>query len=436
MGRKLSFSCAVLITCAPLLAQEAAKALAPRVDAAYPELKALYIDLHQHPEIAFQEKRTAGVLAAGLKGLGFEVTTGVGGTGVVGLLRNGTGPVVMLRTEMDALPMEEKTGLPYASKDFGKASDGSAVPTSHSCGHDLHMAAWLGTARLMAQSKATWHGTLMVVGQPAEEVVGGATAMLKDGLFIRFPKPDFAISMHDESTLPSGVIGYHPGYFRASSDSVDVTIFGRGGHGARPQSTVDPILIATRSIFGFQTLVSRENNPMDPAVVTVGAIHAGTIANIIPDQATLRISIRAFSPQVRKRLLAGIERQLKAEAQAASAPKEPSIRYVGATDAVFNDPALTQRLVATLKRGLGAASVVEMPALMTSEDFSQYGLAGVPAVLLHIGAVDPAALKTSAETGAPLPGPHSPQWAPDLEPTLKALVTAETLMLMDLLGAK
>lgn len=436
MNRISILALAALITGAPLRAQEGVGTLLPRVEAAYPDLKAIYIDLHQHPEIAFQETRTAGVLAAGLKRLGFEVTTGVGGTGVVGLLRNGAGPVVMLRTEMDALPMEEKTGLSYASKATGIGPDGSPVPAAHACGHDLHMAAWLGTARLMAQAKTAWRGTLMVVGQPAEEVVGGATAMLKDGLFTRFPKPDVALSMHDESSLPSGVIGYHPGYFRASSDTLDITLFGRGGHGARPQSTVDPVLIAARTILGLQTLVSRENNPMDPAVVTVGAVHAGTVANIIPDQATLRLSVRAFSPDVRKRLLAGIERQVRAEAQGANAPREPLIKRMGATDAVFNDVALTNRMAAVLRQGLGEASVVEMPAQMTSEDFSQYGLAGVPAVLLHIGAVDPALLKASAESGAPLPGPHSPQWAPDLEPTLKALVRAETLMLMELLGVK
>jgi hippurate hydrolase len=423
-----------LVLAAPLAAQDGAKALAPRLNAIYPELKDLYIDLHKNPELAFQEKRTAGVLAEGLKKLGFEVTTGVGGTGVVGLLKNGAGPVVMLRTELDGLPMEEKTGLPFASKATGIGSDGAPVPTAHACGHDLHMSAWFGTARLMAQSKGDWHGTLMLVGQPAEETVSGAAAMLKDGLFTRFPKPDFAISMHDDPSLPSGVIGYFPGYFRASSDSLDITIFGRGGHGARPQTTVDPVLIAARSILALQTLVSRENNPMDPAVVTVGAMHAGTVANIIPDQATLRISVRAFSPRVRKRLLAGIERQVKAEAMAASAPGEPSIKTTSATDSVFNDPALTKRMVDSLQRGLGPGAVVEMSAQMTSEDFSQYGLAGVPAVLLHIGAVDPATLKAAEANGTVLPGPHSPQWAPSLEPTLKALVTAETLMLMDLMG--
>jgi len=432
--RRSFTACSLLLAGAPLLGQEGARALAPKLESAYPELRKVYVDLHQHPEIAFQEKRTASVLAASLKDLGFEVTTGVGRTGVVGLLRNGPGPVVMLRTEIDALPIEEKTGLPYASKATGTAADGSAVPTAHACGHDLHMAGWLGTARLMAQASASWHGTLMLVGQPAEETVSGAVAMLKDGLFTRFPKPDFAISVHGEPTLPSGVVGYHSGYFRASADSLDIRIFGRGGHGARPQSTVDPVVIAARTILGFQTLVSREKDPLEPAVITVGAVHAGTVANIIPDEATLRVTVRAFSPAVRKQLLAGIERQLVAEAQAANAPRKPEITVVSATDTVFNDPALTERMAETLRRGMGESSVVEFVAQMGSEDFSQYGLAGVPSLLLHIGAVDPARLKAAEEKGTPIPGLHTPQWAPDVEPTLRALVTAETLMLLELMG--
>ncbi|HEX4382605.1 MAG TPA: amidohydrolase [Myxococcales bacterium] len=407
---------------------------APKVDAIYPSLREVYVDLHEHPELAFQEKRTAGILASALEALGFAVTRGVGGTGVVGILRNGPGPTVMLRTELDGLPMQEKTGLSYASKGTGTLPDGTSTPTAHSCGHDLHMTGWLGTARLMAQSKSDWHGTLMFVGQPAEETGSGASAMLKDGLFNKFPKPDFAISMHDDASLPAGIVGYHPGYFRASSDTVEITIHGRGGHAARPHKTVDPIVIAARAILGFQTLVSRETNPMDAAVVTVGVMQAGTVANIIPEQAVLRLSVRAFSPEVRKRLLEGIEREVKAEALSSNAPKEPSIKITGSTDSVFNPPELTQRMVQALRRGRGEASVAEMPALMTSEDFSRYGLAGVPAVLLHIGAVDGGQLKTAAAKGEVLPMPHSPLFAPDLEPTLKALVSSEVVMLLDLLG--
>ena len=394
-------------------------------------LEALYKDLHQHPELAFHEVRTAATLATRLKGLGYEVTTGVGKTGLVAILRNGPGPVIMLRTEIDALPVEEKTGLAFSSKATMKNDAGVTVPLAHACGHDLHMTGWLGTATVMAVLKDQWHGTLMLVGQPAEEIVGGASAMLADGLFVRFPKPDVVIGIHDEPTLPSGQVGFHAGFFRASADTIEVTIFGRGGHGAYPQRTVDPIVIAARSVLGIQTIVSRETNPMTPAVITVGAIHAGTVANIIPDQVQMLMTVRAFDPKVREHLLAAIKRQLDAEATAADAPAMPSIKIIGGTDAVYNDPALTAHITEVLSRDLGADSVREMPAQMGSEDFSQYGRAGAKAVLLHIGAVDPAELAS----GKTLPGLHSPQWAPQLEPTLRSMVTAEVVILTDLFTA-
>jgi hippurate hydrolase len=294
------------------------------------------------------------------------------------------------------------------------------------------MTGWYGAAKIMAQRRATWHGTLMLVGQPAEEILSGASAMLADGLFTRFPKPDYAISMHDEPSLPSGQVGFHPGFFRASSDSVDVTTFGRGGHGARPQNTVDPIVIAARAILGIQTIVSREIDPLSPAVVTIGAIHGGTEGNIIPDEVRMQMSVRSYDAKVREHILASIKRQLEAEATAANAPTMPSVKVVGGTDAVYNDPVLTSRLVTALRNKLGADSVREMPAKMTSEDFSQYGRAGVPAVLLHIGAVSPAALGS----GEKLPELHSSFWAPELEPSLGMLVSAEVIMLTELLGTK
>ena len=255
--------------------------------------------------------------------------------------------------------------------------------------------------------------------------------MLADGLFVRFPKSDVVIGIHDEPTLPSGQVGFHAGFFRASADTIEVTIFGRGGHGAYPQRTVDPIVIAARSVLGIQTIVSRETNPMTPAVITVGAIHAGTVANIIPDQVQMLMTVRAFDPKVREHLLAAIKRQLDAEATAADAPAMPSIKIIGGTDAVYNDPALTAHITEVLSRDLGADSVREMPAQMGSEDFSQYGRAGAKAVLLHIGAVDPAELAS----GKTLPGLHSPQWAPQLEPTLRSMVTAEVVILTDLFTA-
>jgi hippurate hydrolase len=412
------------------------RAGAAEVDAIYPEIEKLYIDLHQNPELPFHEQRTAATLAARVKALGYEVTTGVGGTGIVAILRNGSGPVVMFRTELDALPIEEKTGLPFASTVKTKNDAGDIVPVSHMCGHDLHMSAWVGTAALMAKNRERWHGTLILVGQPAEEIVAGARAMLGDGLFTRFPKPDYALGMHDEHSMPAGVIGFHAGYFRANSTSLEMTVYGKGGHGAFPHSAIDPVVIAARIVLGLQTVVSRENNPVDPAVITVGSIHGGSASNIIPDQVKLQITVRSLDPAVHKRLLAAIERQANGEALAANAPRAPSIEIKSNTDAVYNDPELTQRMVVAARAALGADRVVEMPAQMGGEDFSQFGLAGVRAVLLHVGAVDAAKLEESKKTGVPVPSVHSPLWAPVHEPTIKAAIVAEAAILMDLLNGK
>jgi len=403
----------------------------PEVAALEPELEALYRDLHQHPELGFQEQRTAAALATRVRALGYEVTTGVGKTGVVALLRNGPGPTVMLRTELDALPVEEQTGLPYASTDTMTDASGAIVHVAHACGHDLHMTAWYGTARLMAQQRSRWHGTLMLVGQPAEELGNGAAAMLADGLFTRFPKPDFALGMHDEPTLPSGVVGYHAGYFRAAVDSIEIVIHGRGGHGAYPHLAVDPIMIAARAIVGIQTVVSRETDALSPAVVTVGSIHGGTAPNIIPDEVRMLLTVRTFDATVRKHVLESIKRQVDAEATAANAPQPPGFTVYESADTVYNDPAVTTRLVAALHRELGADSAREMPPQMGAEDFSQYGRAGVRAVLLHIGAVSPEDLAS----GRPLPYLHSPLWAPQLEPTLRSMVAAEVVMLDELFRA-
>jgi amidohydrolase len=425
-----------LTLCLISMAAQAAPPTAAEVNALYPDLATLYRDLHQNPELGFQEKETAAKLAARVKSLGFEVTTGVGGTGIVALMKNGSGPTVMLRTELDALPVEEKTGAAFASKVVTKNTAGQSVPVMHACGHDLHMTAWSGTAKWMAEHRDQWHGTLMLVGQPAEEGSGGAAAMLKDGLFTRFPKPDFALSFHDDDTMPSGTIGFHPGFFRAASGGPIITLYGRGGHGAMPQNTVDPVVMAARTVLSLQTIVSRENNPMNPIVITVGSIHGGTGANVIPDEVKLELSVRTFDADVRKRVLASIDRIVKAEAVAAGAPREPHIEYRSGADSVFNDPALTQRLSAALRKTMGAEHVIEMPAKMTSEDFSAYGRAGVPSALLHIGAVAPSRLEEAKRTGVPVPAPHSPEWLPELEPTLKAAVTAETSALLELLGGK
>jgi len=427
----------LLIVSSQSIAQVGGGAWSPTpadVDAIYPDIEALYIDLHQHPELAFQEVQTAAKLAARVRALGFDVVTGVGKTGIVAVMKNGPGPTVMLRTELDALPVAEKTGLPFASTVVAKNAAGETIPVMHACGHDLHMAAWAGTARLMAGHRDRWRGTLVLVGQPAEEGGAGAKAMLSDGLFTRFPRPEFALSLHDDDTMPAGTIGYRPGLFRAMSDNVSIVVHGRGGHAAMPHNTVDPVILASRIVIALQTIVSRENNPIDPVVITVGSIHGGTQGNIIPDEVRLQLSVRTFTADVRSRTLAALRRVVRAEADAAAAPREPQVIVTPSSEApVINDSQLTLRLANRLKEVLGEANVVEMPPKMTAEDFAEYGRAGVRSTLLHIGAVDPVRLKVAQQTGIPVPAPHSPEWAPDRETTLKAAVRAEVTALAELL---
>lgn len=427
----------LLIVSSQSIAQVGGGAWSPTpadVDAIYPDIEALYIDLHQHPELAFQEVQTAAKLAARVRALGFDVVTGVGKTGIVAVMKNGPGPTVMLRTELDALPVAEKTGLPFASTVVAKNAAGETIPVMHACGHDLHMAAWAGTARLMAGHRDRWRGTLVLVGQPAEEGGAGAKAMLSDGLFTRFPRPEFALSLHDDDTMPAGTIGYRPGLFRAMSDNVSIVVHGRGGHAAMPHNTVDPVILASRIVIALQTIVSRENNPIDPVVITVGSIHGGTQGNIIPDEVRLQLSVRTFTAEVRSRTLAALRRVVRAEADAAAAPREPQVIVTPSSEApVINDSQLTLRLANRLKEVLGEANVVEMPPKMTAEDFAEYGRAGVRSTLLHIGAVDPVRLKVARQTGIPVPAPHSPEWAPDRETTLKAAVRAEVTALAELL---
>ncbi|HEX5133868.1 MAG TPA: amidohydrolase, partial [Thermoanaerobaculia bacterium] len=362
--------------------------LAP-LDAIYPDLEKLYLDLHQSPELSFHEEKTAAKMAERLRALGFEVTTGVGKTGVVGILRNGKGPTVMLRTDLDALPVEEQTGLPYASKVTTRDESGDHVHVMHACGHDIHMTSWIGAATLLSRAKDRWRGTLMMVGQPAEERGGGASKMLADGLFTRFPKPDFAFAIHDSAQAPAGTVLPISGYALANVDSVDITIYGRGGHGAYPHTTIDPIVIAARTVLALQTIVGRENNPLDPAVATVGSIHGGTKHNIIPDQVKLQLTVRSYKDDVRKHLLASIERIAKAEAAAAGAPRPPDVAVSDGTPATYNDPAVTKRVADALVRGLGADRVSQAEPVMGGEDFSEFGRAGVPSTLVWVGAVEP-----------------------------------------------
>ena len=406
------------------------------VEAVYPAAHELYLDIHQHPELSSHETRTATMLADKLRGLGYEVTEHVGGTGIVAILKNGSGLTVMLRTELDALPVEEKTGLPYASKVRATDDAGHEVPVSHACGHDLHMAAMYGTAVIMAQSKNSWHGTLMLIGQPAEETVAGARAMLADGLFTRFPKPDYAIAVHVTNELPAGIIGIVPGVLTTAADSLRVTIYGKGGHGAAPNTTIDPIVIAARTIVTLQTIVSREVKPGEMAVVTVGYIRAGTKNNIIPNEAEMGLTVRTYNPQIRKQVLTAIERIVKAEAAAGAVPRGPLIEHYESTDTVYNDPALAERLRPVLETALGKQNVEKTGPISFSEDFSYFVDAGVPSLFMRLGGADPAKLAEANRTNVPLPSNHSSYFAPDVEPSLRGAIEAEVSVLQNLLNGK
>jgi amidohydrolase len=422
----------LLAACACGLSSLAAGAT-PETDAVYPAAEALYLELHEHPELSGHEVQTAATLAGRLRALGYDVTEHVGGTGVVAILHNGPGRTIMLRTELDALPVEEKTGLPYASKVRTKDDAGNDVPVGHMCGHDLHMSALVASAAILVQTRKTWHGTLMLIGQPAEETVSGAEGMIHDGLFTRFPKPDAALALHVGNGLPAGKVGVVSGIYDTNADSLHITIFGKGGHGAMPNTAVDPIVIAARTILALQTIPSREVKPGEMAVITVGYIHAGTKNNIIPEEANLGLTVRTFSPDIRKQVLAAIARITKAEAEAAAAPRLPLIdRYEG-TDAVFNDPALTQQMRGVLEHALGRDNVVTDEPIAASEDFSAFVEQGIPGFYLSLGGADPQKLAAAQASKTSLPSNHSPLFAPDVDPALHTAITAEVAMLRDLL---
>jgi amidohydrolase len=424
----------ILALAATALAQQPASITPAEVDAAYPEMERLYLDLHKTPELSQHEEKTSAKMAEGLRKLGYEVTTNVGGFGVVGVLKNGAGKTVMIRTDMDALPVLEQTGLPYASTVRTKDDSGADVPVMHACGHDFHMASWMGTAALMAKNKSRWHGTLIMLGQPDEEKVGGAAAMIKDGLLTRFPRPDYAIAIHDDSGMAAGTLSVTPGYLLASSTAVNVTIFGRGGHGAHPHTTIDPVVIAARTILALQTIVSREINPLDSAVITVGSIHGGTKGNIIPDQVKLEMTVRAFKEPVRQHLLKSIERIVNAEAQAAGADRMPEIKIPETTLATYNDPTLAKQIESGLKQRLGADKLVPHDPVMGAEDFSEYGHAGIPSLIMFVGAVEPKKLAEAKEKNLPLPSLHSSKFAPEIGPTLRMGMLVETNSALELLG--
>ena len=403
------------------------------IDAAFPFLFDLYKDLHTRPELSFRETETAARLASELRKAGLEVTEGIGKTGVVALLRNGDGPVIMVRTDMDALPVTEATELPYASKVTTKDEDGSSVGVMHACGHDVHMASLVGTARLLAELRSTWRGTVMFVCQPAEERVGGAEAMLKDGLFERFEKPKYALALHCDATLEAGRVGFTPGYILANVDSVDITVRGRGGHGSQPNNTIDPVTIACRLVLDLQTIISREKSPTEPGVITVGSIHGGTKHNIIPDEVKLQITVRSYSDETRRLLLESIENKALAASASARAPR-PTITVSDSTPSTYNDPQLTERVAEVARKLLGAERVLRPEPRMGGEDFSQYGRAGVPICMFWLGTI-PASRIEASQKGTPLPSLHSSRFQPDPEPALKTGVRTMTSLVLDLLEA-
>jgi hippurate hydrolase len=416
--------------------KEQVDAINRRVADEYPALERLYKHLHTHPELSLQEEQTAARLVRELDGTGFEVTPHLGGHGVVAVLKNGAGPTLLVRTDMDALPVVEQTGLPYASKARARDREGKDVGVMHACGHDVHMTCWVGTARLLAGMKDRWHGTLVFIAQPAEEIGAGARAMLEDGLFSRFPRPDYCLALHCDAAKPFGHLAYTEGLALANVDSVDILVKGKGGHGAAPHTTVDPIVLAARIILDLQTLVSRETNPTDPAVVSVGSIHGGTKHNIIPTEVKLQLTVRTTKDSVRKHILEGIERIAKAAATGARAP-EPVVKVNPGefTPALLNEPKLTRQTVAVFREVLGADHVHERPPVMGGEDFSRYGRAGVPVFMYFLGTQPPARVAESEREGGPtLPSLHSDQFYPVPEPTIKTGVETMSLAVLNLAG--
>lgn len=411
------------------------------ITAEMPSLMTLYRDLHAHPELSLQEKATAVKLAALVKPLGFTVTEGVGGTGVVAVLRNGTGPTLLIRADMDGLPVTEKTGLAFASTVRATTRDGVESGVMHACGHDTHMAAWIGTARALVATKDQWSGTLVMILQPAEEIGAGARAMIADGLFTRFPRPTHAIAFHDSASLEAGRIGYTPGYALANVDSVDLTVPGVGGHGAYPHTVKDPIVLASRIVTTLQTLVSREQEPQDPAVVTVGSFIGGTKHNIVPDEVKLLITVRSYSDATRQRLLDGIARIARGEAIAAAMPegRMPVMTIQkNYTMATFNTPDFADEMGALFRTYLGEARVEKVPASMGGEDFGQYNRAdkSIRSMIFWVGGVPAAKMEAAKDGKAVLASLHSGYWAPDAEAVVETGARALTIAALDILKKK
>ena len=440
-----SLVCLLSIWAAPLVfSQQTPQSL---TDAELPSLLAIYKYIHTHPELSGYEERTAALVAKELRAVGCQVTEHLGkyenskleGYGVVGVMKNGDGPTVLVRTDMDALPVEEETGLPYASKTIAKNDEGKDVHVMHACGHDAHMAAFVGTARALAKLKDQWHGTILFVAQPAEETGNGARALLKDGLYEKFGKPNFALGFHDKADLETGHIGVTEGYTYANVDSVDVAVRGVGGHGAYPHKTKDPIVLAAEMINAWQTIVSRENNPLDPIVVTVGSIHGGTKHNIISDEVKMQLTVRTYKAETRQGVLAAIERIAKGIAAAGGVPPDRapivSVSKDQFTPATYNNPELTKRLIAVWKNSLGNENVQIVDPTMGGEDFSEYSLPdhSIPAVDFHIGAVEPAKIAEYKQAGKELPSLHSSKFAPVPEPTIRTGVIGMTAAVLEVM---
>lgn len=435
------FSTALILAFSLLAAPATAnEALYQAIDDDYAYLEELYLYLHQNPELSYQEEQTMHKIAAELDGLGFEVTENVGGFGLVGVLENGEGPTVLIRTDLDALPLKEQTGLSYASVVTGINQVGEEVSIMHACGHDIHMSAFVGTARRLVELKDTWRGTLVMIGQPAEERGGGARAMLEDGLYERFPLPDYNLALHDGAGAPAGLVGYTSGYALANVDSVDIIVHGIGGHGAYPHTTKDPVVLAAQIVVELQTLVSRVISPLDPGVVTVGSIHGGTKHNIISDEVKLQLTVRSYTDEVRATLLDGIKRIAENLGRAAGLPEdklpEVTVREDEHTPSTYNDPELAERVTNAMREAGAAGIIMETPPVMGGEDFSEYGRTEekVPGLIFWIGAVNPEEYAATVAAGGSFPSLHSPFFAPDPEPTIKTGVRAMTIAALELLG--
>jgi amidohydrolase len=426
---------ASMLAATPAQADDLNKAIADDL----PSLMEIYRDLHSHPELSGEEVRTSAKLAAEARRLGFDVTEKVGGTGVVAVMKNGEGPTVLLRADMDGLPLEEKTGLPFASTVKAKTRQGNETYVMHACGHDTHMTGWVATARQLAARKDEWAGTLVMILQPAEETGEGALAMLEDGLYTRFPKPDYALAFHDAAGAPAGYIGYAPGFALANVDSVDIRVKGIGGHGAYPHTTKDPIVLASRIVGALQTLVSRETDPQDPAVVTVGSFQAGSKHNIISDEALLLLTVRSYGDETRAKLLDGIKRIARGEAITAGIPEDRmpvvSLREAEFTPATYNSPEFSVEMAELFASRFGQDRVVQSKPVMGGEDFSRYRRAdeNIKSMIFWVGGVPMAEYQAAQTDGTKLPSLHSPFWAPDAEKVIKTgaeALTAATLQIM------